>query len=365
MDTLKAALAALIVWAGLALAPAPLAALQPESQTAAKPWYQGLDFTATRRKLEQMPVKRIRALKQYLEAERGLRWQGSNELFLIELIDGTRAVFRTEDQPWGSTAEVSGYRSARYLGSRLVPPTARRKLRRGPGAGITGWAWKEPARTGSIQLFIPDAKGEPDGMSKLSEKDRADVEVLSFVFGRYDNHAGNLLLDKAGAPVLIDFEGSMNLQKVRYGEVPFVVHGGRYQVPDGVPKSQPFPFDNPRVLVKPTLEEVQKTFGPWWGQTWPAGMVMCHKMSAETPGRRVPYVIWDDRLWVQMDMPRRHPAHTTVYSRRTLDRLKLLSEYTLRTKMLTPQYHPEHIEGFLERRTQLLEAARQSGRIIP
>lgn len=364
METLEAALAALIGLAALTLLPAPVRALQPESAVAARPWYEGLDFTATRQKLERMPLKRIRSLKQYLVEEKGVLWEGSNELFLIELADGTRAVFRTEDQPWGSTAEVSGYRFARYLGSRLVPPTSRRTLLRGPGAGVPGWAWKESARLGSVQLFI-DAHGDPAALSRLSEKDRADVEVISFVFGRYDNHAGNLLLDRTGAPVMIDFEGSMNLQKVRYGEVPFVVHGGRFHAPDGVAASRPFPFDHPKVLVDPTLDQVRKTFGPWWNQTWPAGMVMCHRMIAEVPGKRVSYVIWDDRLWVQMAMPRRHPAHTDVYSRRTLDRLKLLSRHALKGKLLTPQYHPEHIEGFLERRTQLLQAARKHGRFIP
>lgn len=327
---------------------------------AAAPWYQGLDFTGTREKLETMPVQRIRSLKQFLEDEKKVKWEGSNELFLIELADGTRAVFRTEEKPWGSTAEVSGYRFARYLGSRLVPPTVRRVLMK----PIPGWAWKEDRRLGSVQLYI-EAKGSPDALARLTEKERADVEVISFVFGRYDNHSGNLLLDAAGAPVMIDFEGSMNLQKVRYGEVPYVVHGGRFHVPDSVSKDEPFPFDRPKVLVNPTLAEVQKTFGPWWGQTWPAGMVMCHRMIADIPDRRVPYVIWDDRLWVQMNMPRRHPAFTAVYSKATLDRLKLLSVTALTPKLLTEQYHPEHIAGFLERRTQLLRHAREKGRIIP
>lgn len=328
----------------------------------AAPWYSGLDFTRTREKLESMPVARIRSLKQFLVEEKKIQWEGSNELFLIELADGTRAVFRTEEKPWGSTAEVSGYRFARFLGSRLVPPTTRRILRR--SENIPGYAWKEDQRLGSVQLFI-EARGAPDALARISEKERADVEVISFVFGRYDNHSGNLLLDPAGAPVMIDFEGSMNLQKVRYGEAPFVVHGGRHHVADGVSKDRPFPFDHPKVLVNPTLEEVQRTFGPWWGQTWPAGMVMCHRMIADIPDRRVPYVIWDDRLWVQMNMPRRHPAFTEVYSKATLDRLKQLSVTALTPKLLTEQYHPEHIAGIVERRTQLLRHAAERGRLIP
>lgn len=350
--TLCLALVAVLCWVGFACALAP-----------ARPWYQNLDFTATRHKLERMRIKRIRSLRQFLEDEKHIKWEGSNELFLIELADGTRAVFRTEERPWGSTAEVSGYRFARYLGSRLVPPTTRRTLHRGAGAGIPGWAWKTPSRLGSLQLFI-DAKGEPLALPLMSEKERADVEVISFVFGRYDNHSGNLLLDAAGAPVMIDFEGSMNLQKVRYGEVPYVVHGGRFHSPDSVPRSQPFPFDAPKKLVNPTLEQVQTTFGPWWNQLWPSGMVMCHKMTADVPDHIIRYVIWDDRLWVQMNMPRRHPCYTNVYSKRTLDRLKLLSRRALRAKLLTEQYAPEHIEGFLERRRLLLDAAR-TGRIIP
>jgi hypothetical protein len=278
-------------------------------------------------------------------------------LFFADLEGELPAVFRTEDDPWGSTAEVAGYRFARWLGSRLVPPTVFRTLRRGVDAPAAGWEWKADTRRGAMQLFVK-AVGLPDALSRMTPKERADVEVISFVIGRYDNHAGNLLLDAGGAPLLIDFEGALNPQQVRYGQAPFVHHGLRYAVPDGIPASRPFPFDAPRTLVNPTLEEVQRTFGPWWNQKWPSGMKTLHKMVPSIPDRTVRYAIWDDQLWVQMNVVARHPAHTSVYSRATLERLRALTAKDLTGRILTPEFGPEHVAGILERRDQLLAAAR-------
>lgn len=336
-----------------------LAALLLLAPLLAPPWYRTLDFASAERELTTSPVVRIRPLKAFLEEEFHFQWEGSNDLFLVDLANGMRAVFRTEDKPWGSTAEVSGYRFARYLGSRLVPPTVRRTLARGP----KGWAWSTDTRFGSVQLFI-EASGHPDALPRLTAKERSDVEVISFVFGRYDNHSGNLLLDPAGGPVMIDFEGSMNPQQVRYGEVPFVKHGGRFHAEDGVPGTKPFPFDHPRVLVDPSLDTIKQTFGPWWNQTWPTGMDMLHRIAQQVPGRRIPYAIWDDQLWVQLDAPKRHAAHTDVYSRATIDRLEALTEDRLVHEILGPEYRVEHIRGIMDRRRQLLAAARH-GRFIP
>ena len=343
------------------LALVTLLALTCAALAAPQHWYQGLDFAATERALETSPIVRIRTLKDFLESEYRFRWQGSNQLFLLELAGGTRAVFRTEDMPWGSTAEVSGYRFARALGSRLVPPTVRRVLQR--GAGVPGWAWPTASRLGSLQLFV-EAAGHPHVRDLLTPKERSDVEVISFVFGRYDTHPGNLLIDPSGAPVMIDFEVSMNLQQSRYGEVPFVQHGGRLHTADALPRTTPFPFDHPRVLTNPTLAEVRRIFGPWWRLTWPAGMDMLHRMAQQAPGKRIPYVIWDDMLWVQLDVPARHPAHTDVYSRETLRRLEALSIDRFTSEILSPEYHASHVLGFLDRRRQLLAAAAH-GTLIP
>ena len=54
--------------------------------------------------LQTEPLKRVVLLQDALD-----EWDGSNPYWLVTLEDGTRAVFRSEDEPWGSEAEVAAY----------------------------------------------------------------------------------------------------------------------------------------------------------------------------------------------------------------------------------------------------------------
>lgn len=283
-------------------------------------------------------------------------WDGSNEYDLLTLEGGLKGVFRSEDEPWGSRAEVAAYRIDRELGTELVPPTVERTLKRSELG--EAWPWAElEQRPGSLQLFVEGAR--PTRPQDKSQPDLANSEILCFVLGRYDNHDANLLVDPEGRLVLVDFEGALDHQMVRYGDFPFIKRGGFHASPDGVTGDQPFPFEQPRQLVDPSLEQIQQTFGPWWGQYWSQGMELLYRLLDGIPERTVPYVVWDNRLWVQVRVRSRHPAHTDLYPQSTLEALSRLSQPRL-LELLGEPFTPAHARRMLERASQVLEAAQKS-----
>ena len=279
-------------------------------------------------------------------------WDGSNDYHLLTLADGTKAVFRSEDEPWGSQAEVAAYRLDQHLCTELVPPTFVRTLRRDELP--RQWPWSGETRPGSLQFFVEGAKSAEE--QDLKQPDWANSEILSFLMGRYDNHTGNLLVGPDGRLVVIDFEGSLDVQKVRYGEFPFLRRGGRHE--GGVESTKPFPFDNPSRLVNPTLEEIRTAFGPWWAQYWPQGMEVLFGLLGGLPDRTIPYVVWDERLWVQVPVRSRHPAYTRVYPPNTIKALRNLKEVTIR-ELFGPPYGQAQIEAFEDRLGQLLVASQK------
>ena len=276
-------------------------------------------------------------------------WDGSNDYHVLTLANDLKGVFRSEDEPWGSVAEAVAYQFDRRLGTELVPPTVLRTLSREELG--EAWPWKTDSRPGSLQLFVEGAR--PSEESDLVQPDLANSEILCFLLGRYDNHAANLLVAPDGHLLLVDFEGMLDIQQVRYGEFPFLRRGGWHE--GGLPGVEPFPFDNPSKLVDPTLEEIQSTFGPWWGQFWPQGMNLLYKLLNGIPERAIPYVIWDGRLWVQVKVRSRHPAFTDFYPDSTMKNLEKLEEAEIQAFLREP-LGEAHLQGILERRRQLVEA---------
>ncbi|MCA9780889.1 MAG: hypothetical protein KC800_29415 [Candidatus Eremiobacteraeota bacterium] len=295
-------------------------------------------------KLTQGRITSIRSLSSEVED-----WDGSNDYHVLTLANGLKGVFRSEDEPWGSVAEAVAYLFDRRLGTELVPPTVLRTLTREELG--EAWPWETDTRPGSLQLFVEGAR--PSEESDLVQPDRANSEILCFLLGRYDNHAANLLVAPDGHLLLVDFEGMLDIQQVRYGEFPFLRRGGWHE--GGLSGEEPFPFDNPSKLVDPTLEEIRSTFGPWWGQFWPQGMNLLYKLLNGIPERTIPYVIWDGRLWVQVKVRSRHPAFTDFYPDITMRNLERLEDAEIRTFLREP-LGEAHLQGIWERRRQLLEA---------
>ncbi len=306
----------------------------------------------------EQPVRTVRSLEETLRAQ-GKPWDGSSTIWLVELQDGTQAVFRSEDEPWGSQAEVGGFQLSHWLGMELVPPTATRTLQRADWPTDKPWPFPSDTRTGSLQLYVPSHSIRDAEWSDLDPLAKADIEILSFVMGRYDNHSGNLLIDQQGQPIMVDFENSLEIQRARYGEIAYARRGTPCRQLPSAPVSDPFPFDHPQMLVNPTLEQVQQTMSPWWTY-WREGMKGTAERARQIDDKTLRYVIWDHFLWVQVRARSRHACWTDVYRYSTIEKLSRLDLATLEGLLPIP-YTSLHAQGILER-SQQVNAAWQKTR---
>lgn len=282
-------------------------------------------------------------------------WDGSNPYLLLTLDTGEQAVFRSEDEPWGSVAEACAYDLDRFLETDLVPPTVVRTFRKDDWPGK--WPWKTEQRKGSLQLFVKGAV--PTSLDRLNKEDRANSEILGFLIGRYDNHSGNLLRDPTGRAVMVDFENSLEIQKGRFGEFPFVKRGGDHPSPLMVSGDDPFPFDQPMELVNPDIAKIEDTFGPWWGQVWPQGMKGLARRVKGIPDRTIRYILWNNKLWIQTKIRSRHAYNTDYFPPKTVRKLRQLDRDALRAIFVKP-YRNVHIEHLVGRKQQLINAASKS-----
>ncbi len=304
----------------------------------AQRWPQGAEQS-----LSSGRILEARSLEQVI-LRKGLEWQGSSSIWLLRLENGVQGVFRSEDEPWGSQAEIFAYHFDQWLGSELVPPTAARTIapEEWPGA----WPFPPGPRVGSLQWYVESHTPSEAEWLELAAEDRANAEILSFVLGRYDNHLGNVLVGGDGRLCLIDFENCLELEQARYGLFPFIRRGRRRPDLPSLPASSAFPFERPSRLDHPTLEEIQRQFGPWW-TSWPEGM----RQLARRP--EVRYAIWDQCLWVEARAGSRHPAFSQDLPEATLQQLAALDEAQLR-KILLPPFSQAHLQGLLERARQVL-----------
>lgn len=303
--------------------------------------------------LATQPITKAANLEQVILLA-GQEWQGSSQIWLLDLQDGTRGVFRSEDEPWGSQAEIAGYRFSRWLQLELVPPTIARIIQKSEWP--QDWPFPQNSRQGSLQLYQQTGPPAP-----VAPDDQADMEVLSYIMGRYDNHSGNLIFDRQGQPCLVDFENSLEIQKTRYGEISYVRRGQAR--PDLPSRKGDFPYEQPQKLVHPSLAEIQAQFSPWWVY-WTQGMQSLHQQIQRLPDHTVNYVLWENRLWVQARANSRHPAYTNSYHDPTMRRLEELDAEQLRAVLPDP-YGPEHISGMLERRDSVVKAWKRTSASVP
>lgn len=305
-------------------------------------WAQRWPRTAEQ-SLSSGRILEARSLEQVV-LRQGQEWQGSSSIWLLQLENGVQGVFRSEDEPWGSQAEVFAYRFDQWLGSELVPPSAVRTI--APGEWPGAWPFPPGPRVGSLQWYVESHTPSQAEWLELAGEDRANAEILSFVLGRYDNHLGNVLVGADGRLSLVDFENCLELEQARYGLFPFIRRGRRRPDLPSLEAGSAFPFEQPARLEHPALEEIQRQFGPWW-TIWPEGM----RQLARRP--EVRYAVWDHCLWVEARAGSRHPAFTEAPPVASLQRLAALDVAQLQ-KMLLPPFSQAHIEGFLERARQVL-----------
>jgi hypothetical protein len=296
--------------------------------------------------LKQGKVLTMRPMKEHLESC-GKKVEFDGEVYLVELDNGLKAVFKTlpADDLGDAFAEVAAYQASVTLGFPNIPPTVMTMIN---------------GKKGSLQLFVETpidalAPGMYNAaLNEASADDVANLKLFYFVFGQWDSGEHNLLILKDQEKtylIAIDNSGIRNHQHVKYGELPFV----RVQYSDKLTTNdwdKPFPFDQAKTLPNPTSDQLRKTFGD--------ALPDAFYQSFKSYGFPFHYVIYRNSLWRQYQygnpkFVRSFSDHLPSQTRKKLEALNLplLKKIFACAKgadFLTPGY----LEAILERRDQVL-----------
>lgn len=296
--------------------------------------------------LKKGKVISMRPMKEHLESC-GKKVEFDGEVYLVELDNGLKAVFKSFSQEHIGDAygEVAAYEASVVLGFPHIPPTVMKTIK---------------DKKGSLQLFVetdidPLTPGVYEAaLKEVPAEDVANLKLFYFVLGQWDTGPHNTLIVKdKNKTHLIAIDNSVICipQHVTYGELPFVklCHSDRLQTNDG---DKPFPFDQAKVIKKPTTEKVRKIFG----DTLPDSFYQSIKFYGPT----FRYVIYDNCLWKQFhagdeEFDISFTDHFPDQTRKALEGLNLpmlkkIFASAENADFLTPSY----LEAILERRDQVL-----------
>jgi hypothetical protein len=281
----------------------------------------------------------------------------SGSVFKVTLEGGIEAVFKTTSggDMVRDRMEETAYDLSVYTNLAYIPPTVHRTLECDfDGNGRVG------GKSGFLSLFV-DTEFDLLGctkeqfcavLSKIDEEELLNYKIFNFVFGNWDVGPGNVLVARYGNGkearyhiVAIDNEGIANLQKVRYGQVPFV----RWlKCPGAGENIQNFPFEKMEASNESSRGMIASKYGQW------------------PPQRRHNYVLFDGAYWIQFTdfiwgsesditdllYPERLPetAKEKLKSLTKENLIVLIAQSTNITDFMRAR-----VDGFIERRDMLLE----------
>jgi hypothetical protein len=238
------------------------------------------------------------------------------DAYFITFENGLRAIFKTEEKPWGIYGEVAAYRVSEALGFYRVPPTVLRTI---------------DGKIGSLQLFVEtdidlvaSKTKRQEAYKKVPKEDWNLANLLHFIIGQWDRHAGNFLIDREGHLVVIDNGDMMSEVHWRLGEYPWTLRGSTKKTDSPI---GPFPFDQVQVLNNPSLKEMEDTFSAYIKNE--KILRIYEKELVKDPNRQLSYIIWGNQLWI----PRRagmDPITIDHVSSATRDRLVALQDNGLK-----------------------------------
>ena len=275
----------------------------------------------------------------------------------VTLSNGLEAVFKTTEEGnlTKDRMEEAAYDISVATGIAFVPPTVHRDLT----ADFNKTGRHTQTKTGFLSLFVETqtdlislSKTKFDELLERSGKERvANFKIFNFVFGNWDVGPHNMLISeyKRGDnidyfPISIDNEGIANVQKVEYGEIPFVKFFGTNS---SILKTE-FPFEEAKLSDTAAKQEVSNQLGFY------------------PPGQTHNYIIWNGCYWTQFfDSYWGSPKdiidllYTNYLPPKTKIALKNLSKEQLfkifgKTEQTASEHLKEIVAGILKRRDMLL-----------
>lgn len=340
------------------------------SQAAIEPWFSKLDFQQIEEKLRTLKIVSMQALGTALKAQ-GKKGDGSTAgLALVEFEDGTRAVWKPGLR---NLAEVDAYKAARKTGSRLISPTVERIF---DTSSVATGAKFDPeiaptalGVTGSLQLFIPTSYD----LTKLPRREReaiwalipieqrAERDIFNFVFGNWDLHWGNVLVDDSNSVVSIDNGVIRMRQQVRFGELPFkqmLIYPAELRTKEADQNPGPFPFDSAVYLDHPSVEDVTAFLKDRTTATDLDRFIRGRVKDKSDPDLSMRVVFWNNSVWIQgIGFQNYGPTVPPVYPADVVDAYRALTFEILREIFRADIFPDVAIREMLERRDELVEAA--------
>jgi hypothetical protein len=345
------------------MACAPNAAFAAKGQTCrtltARAWNYKISFRKIEENLKNGRIVSIKSMRTVLEVE-GKKPSGSHNALLMTYEDGMKAVYKANK--WHEAEAEAGIYQVmnKKIRSRMVPPTVTRDL----GAELKVFLPEEifENSVGSLQYFvkssrdITDPKQWAEAEVLFSEKEKSDRDIFYFVFGQWDRHRGNLIVDDSGHMALIDNSLIKQRQQVRFGERPFIGHMTLTKEAKNRSWPDEFPFQSTVFLNNPTVEELRLALG---ADVEPLKFEKFVEHWSKRSDRTCHLAVWKDRVWIQSIGSANYPPLVpNFYSQSTLSAYRVLTHDDIR------EFFPNNfdftdvwIDEILERRDQILKAS--------
>jgi hypothetical protein len=312
------------------------------------PWYNKIDFGVVEEVLSTLPVVKFVHLHDAL-AEMGKKPSGTTlGIRLLVFEDRTKAVWKPDGRQ--TEGEVGAYQAAKLVGYRLIPPTVARSI---------------GDLTGSIQYFVDSPvdllaltrQQREQLWTKVSVKEKSERDIFNFVFGQWDRHWGNVLVDEARSLIAIDNGAVRSRQMVRFGELPFIARlpfkGEAAKKAAGTDWGS-FPFNQSILLERPTKEAFTEIVGQY------VDSMSIDRFWKERTDTTMRIVIWDNHVWIQaIGFGNYGPILPMSFPKETMQAYRKLTYENLRTALPFPAFSDKQIFEILERRDQILEAAKK------
>jgi len=315
------------------------------------PWYAKISFTKTERLLRTAKINEMKDLLQ-AEKEIGKKASGTTEgMKKITFEDGTKAVWKPGkwQQPY---AEVGAYQLSRLVGSRLVPPTVIREIN---------------SVVGSMQYYV-DTSFDLKQMTEQQRNDlwtqvpiwqKAQRDIFNFVFGNWDLHRGNVLIDDSHSIVSIDNGVIKSRQQVRWGERPFLLKIGFSRQAREKYKNYPqtpFPFDQATTLPNPTKEQFAIFIHDY--NSDPETVERFWRWIENDKDRTMDVVFWQGGIWIRSKNHANYgPIQPSKFPEKLLQSYAALTFVGLRQILAPEAFSDVVIEEMLQRRDLMLRAA--------
>ncbi|MBC7741422.1 MAG: hypothetical protein H7061_04440 [Bdellovibrionaceae bacterium] len=335
--------------------------------SSSKTWFSKISFSGVENILINEKVVKAENLKVAM-TQNGKRPSGTTVGMLrLTFADGTMAIWKPGT--WSPMGEVTAYKAARLVGSRLVPPTV---LRTFDAEAIdhakidSELAGQLIGKTGSIQFFVEtpidllnmNKEQRQTLWAQVPENQKNDRNLFNFVFGQWDLHWGNLLVDESKSIVSIDNSAIRNRQMVRYGELPYLRKFSFYRLTknsvDSITRAA-FPFDHPIILKNPSKADFTSLVKNF---VEPLEIERFWHWRKDSADNTMNIIFWDNAIWIQaIGYSNYGPIRAgTVYSDKTLDYYRALTPEKLREVFPNKDFSDDYVREILDRRNQIISA---------